>query len=426
LRTRLARVATVSLATGLILAAVAAPARAAAPYPVRGIFDRDFSATGFDDEAALGFNFIDSNAYPEDVLPLAARGLEGFVWLGGYDSTTCVFNKSDDWIRSHVAALAGTPGVGAYVVDDEPDAARCPSAPAQIASRSALVKSIDPARPTSIIVYKDDQLPLFAGTADVIAIDKYTCSLANGCDYGKIDDVAAIADRLGIRYWGVLQAAGDDWYEVPSPAELHQQFEHWRATNMEGYLVFAWSWPTWDASLWLANHVPLQQQLAAENARPAPPGRSRTFLPTADARVEEAHPTSVFGTLTRLGTDGDAGARIAAVLRFRVSGLAGPARSARLWLYVVSDPTTDGPAVYATSDDWSEAGLTWETRPQPEGPAIADLGAAPAGRWVQLDVTSLIRRDADVDLLLAQPGTDGAIFYAREGGHPPELAVTPG
>jgi hypothetical protein len=35
---------------------------------------------------------------------------------------------------------------------------------------------------------------------------------------------------------------------------------------MEGYLVFAWAWPSADPSLWLANNVPLQQQLAIENA----------------------------------------------------------------------------------------------------------------------------------------------------------------
>jgi hypothetical protein len=422
-----AQAAVLATAVGLALAVLAqAPssARAADPYPIRGIFDRDFSATGFDDEAALGFNLIDSDAYPDRIAPLAASGLKGFVWLGGYDNTTCTFNKSDDWVRSHVVALAGSPGVGAYLVDDEPDAVKCPTAPAQVAARAKLVKSIDPGPPTFIVAYKNDQLKLFAGTVDVIVIDKYPCSIANGCVYGKIDDAAATADRLGIRYWGVVQAHGDGWYRVPTPDELHEQFDHWRATNMQGYLVFAWRWPPWDSSLWLAAHPELQRQLANENAQPRPVRQTSTFSPSADARVEEAFATTNFGTLSRLGSDGDAGARIASVLRFRVTGVSASVQSAKLWLYVVSDPTNDGPAVYPATGDWTETGVTWGNRPPITGAAVADMGGASAGEWVQLDVTSLVHADGDVNLLLEQPGTDGVVFYARQGGQPPQLVVT--
>src|SRR5215218_6787943 len=81
-------------------------------YAVRGVIDRDFSATGFNDEAAVGFNFIDTSPYAEELDPLAARGLKGFVWLGGYSNDSCAFNKSEDWIRSHVSAIADNPAVG--------------------------------------------------------------------------------------------------------------------------------------------------------------------------------------------------------------------------------------------------------------------------------------------------------------------------
>jgi hypothetical protein len=237
-------------------------------YAVRGVIDRDFSATGFNDEAAVGFNFIDTSPYAEELDPLAARGLKGFVWLGGYSNDTCAFKKNDDWIRSHVGAIAENPAVGAYLLDDEPDAAVCPGAPAQMKARSDLVKSLDPGPTTFVIVYKNEQFALFAGTVDVLALDKYPCSLKNGCDYSKIDDAVAEADRLGVRYWAVIQAHGDDWYKVPSPDELHQQFLHWRASRMEGYIVFAWHWPDNDSSLWLANHPELQAQLDVENQSP--------------------------------------------------------------------------------------------------------------------------------------------------------------
>lgn len=60
---------------------------------------------------------------------------------------------------------------------------------------------------------------------------------------------------------------GDDWYRVPTPEELHEQFLRWRASRMEGYFVFAWHWPANDSTLWLANHPELQAQLAVENGQ---------------------------------------------------------------------------------------------------------------------------------------------------------------
>jgi hypothetical protein len=235
-------------------------------YAIRGVYDRDASATGFDFESAIGFNAIDSGPYKDQMDALAARGLKGFVWLGGYSNTTCAFNQSDDWVRSHVAAVAGNPGVGGYFIDDEPDPVSCPNVAQQIKARSDLVKSIDPGPPTFMVDYKVDRFSLWAGKTDVLGLDHYPCSIKNGCDYSKIDAEAAEADRLGIRYWGVIQAHGDAWYKVPTPDELHQQFVHWRATQMEGYLVFAWHFPDNDPSLWLANNLPLQAQLALENS----------------------------------------------------------------------------------------------------------------------------------------------------------------
>jgi hypothetical protein len=235
-------------------------------YTIRGVYDRDASATGFDLESAIGFNFIDSSPNKDQMDQLAARGLKGFAWLGGYSNTTCTFNQSDDWVRSHVAAVAGNPGVGAYFIDDEPDPVSCPNVADQIKARSDLVKSIDPGPPTFMVDYKVDQFARWAGKTDILGLDHYPCSIKNGCVYTKIDAEAAEADRLGIRYWGVIQAHGDAWYKVPTADELHQQFVHWRATHMEGYLVFAWRFPDNDPSRWLANNLALQAQLALENA----------------------------------------------------------------------------------------------------------------------------------------------------------------
>jgi hypothetical protein len=245
-------------------------------YPVRGIYDRDLNR-----QAALGFNFMDTGPDRDTVRGIAARGLRPFIWLGGYSNDDCAFEESDDWVRSHVRALAtkirgrrhgrrrgrAKPLVGAYFIDDEPDSAECPTAPAQVKARSKLVKSIDPRPPTFIVTNKEDQLKGFAGTVDIIGLDHYPCSIPNGCVYSKIAAQARVADRLHIRYWGVIQAYGDDYYKVPTAGELHQEFVHWRRTHMEGYLVFAWQYPDDDPAHWLANNSSLQAQLAIENRR---------------------------------------------------------------------------------------------------------------------------------------------------------------
>src|SRR5215210_243118 len=57
------------------------------------------------------------------------------------------------------------------------------------------------------------------------------------------------------------------------------------------------------------------------------------FEPAADARVEEANPSTNYGIETRLKTDGDAGLTVESYLRFDVAGVVGAVRSAKLRLY---------------------------------------------------------------------------------------------
>jgi len=247
------------------------PAEAVADRAVRGIFDHDSSATGFDEQAALGFNMFDSGPWPEEMDALRARGARGFVWLGGYSNERCRFRESAAWVRERVSSIAGHPAVAAYLIDDEPLAEECPSAPAQVKARADLVKSLDPGPPTFVVLYRVDELRRFAHTVDVLAVDRYPCSIRHGCDFTKIDEAIEELDRLNVRYWAVIQAHGDEWYRVPTPAELHRQFARWRASRMEGYMVFSWRWPEKDRSLWLANHPELQAQLVKENEQPLHP-----------------------------------------------------------------------------------------------------------------------------------------------------------
>jgi hypothetical protein len=58
--------------------------------------------------------------------------------------------------------------------------------------------------------------------------------------------------------------SGCGFARLPTAAEIHEEFAHWRATAMSSYLVFSWRWPDSMPSLWLENHPELQDQLAVE------------------------------------------------------------------------------------------------------------------------------------------------------------------
>ena len=76
--------------------------------------------------------------------------------------------------------------------------------------------------------------------------------------------------------------------------------------------------------------------------------------------------------------------------------------------------TEDGPAVFGTSNDWTESGITWANRPQPSTGVIGDTGAVTAGAFAEWDVTSLVDGDGPLSMLLASAVEDGTQFNSRE------------
>jgi hypothetical protein len=272
-------------------------------YPLRGTFFRQTDG-GYDVIASKGFNLIDSGPGEVDAL---AGGLRGLTWVGDYDKNNCTWQKSDAEIRSDVQAHVGDPKVGVWFIADEPwigGTPHCANAPAQVKARSALIHSIDPQAKTLMVVDSNsgqeslDQIPAWKGATDYVALNPYMCWQGRPCHYEWIDRLAQTADSAGLPYWGVVQAYGDPTGQgqemctttsepacgearLPTAAEIHQEFLHWRATAMHNYLVFSWHWPDDDSLLWLQNHPELQDQLAAENApQTATPAPTATPTPT--------------------------------------------------------------------------------------------------------------------------------------------------
>ena len=114
---------------------------------------------------------------------------------------------------------------------------------------------------------------------------------------------------------------------------------------------------------------------------------SLTFAAEADAYVEQANPSTTFGTGALLLTDNSPVRH--SYLRFTVTGVSGSIQSAKLRLFA-SDGTSNGPQVFATSNSWSESGLTWANKPAASGSFSDDKGAISSGSWVEFSVTPLV------------------------------------
>ncbi|MGH9023510.1 MAG: DUF7594 domain-containing protein, partial [Acidimicrobiia bacterium] len=170
----------------------------------------------------------------------------------------------------------------------------------------------------------------------------------------------------------------------------------------------------------------------AGNVDPTPARRSWTvnpattttvsFGPTADARVLEAQPTTNFGSGSYLESDASPAAE--SLLRFSVQGVGTTVRRAVLRLFVTNG-SNDGPGLYRVEAGWSEAGVTWNNRPQLSGSPIVDLAAVAAGGFVELDVTAVVTANGDYSLVLAGPALDGTDFRSRNATtNRPSLVVT--
>lgn len=154
-----------------------------------------------------------------------------------------------------------------------------------------------------------------------------------------------------------------------------------------------------------------------------------TFTPAADARVNQASPTTNYGTATTLQVDGDAGAALTTYIRFAVSGLSGPIQNVKLRVFCATNGTINGPAAYLADSNWVESGtggITWNTKPVLLSGILDNQGTIATNSWVEYDVTALVTGDGNYTFALIADGNDGITFSAREGMPAPQLFVTLG
>jgi chitodextrinase len=156
---------------------------------------------------------------------------------------------------------------------------------------------------------------------------------------------------------------------------------------------------------------------------PPAPG-SKTFSAVADARVEEGSAAANFGTATSLKTIAGTSTDMESYLKFDLSGIAGPVKTAKLRLSPLA-LSWDGPAVYSAASNWTETGLTWSTRPARGTTAADDRGII--WQTVEYDVKSLVTGNGTLSFALVSSASYAAEFGSREHSDAtrrPQLIVT--
>jgi hypothetical protein len=214
---------------------------------IRGAYGRDSSESGVEVMRSVG---LDTVTAPPDVATLdrlQAEGMRAIVWLGAYDravSDPCAFERDDGWIRRRIGAAAGHPAIAAYQITDEPDGSlgECPEVVAQVRARAELVASIDSSAPTYLTISKSGYTyERWAPLVDILGLVIYPVSI-RGYNPDMIPTAIAKAEADGVRrYWAVVQDFGTpNWYVVPTPEQLQRQFDQWRGSPLEGYVIYHW------------------------------------------------------------------------------------------------------------------------------------------------------------------------------------------
>jgi glucose/arabinose dehydrogenase len=148
---------------------------------------------------------------------------------------------------------------------------------------------------------------------------------------------------------------------------------------------------------------------------------SLSFVASADSYVRWNKASSNFGTSPTLFVRSG---QYRTYLKFTVSGLSGPAQSAKLRLWVTGSSTSAGSA-YAVSTSWTEAGITWSNAPPISGSALATPGAATAGTWVEFNLGTAIAGNGTYSFAISGGANDQASYASRETSNAPLVIVTP-
>lgn len=153
------------------------------------------------------------------------------------------------------------------------------------------------------------------------------------------------------------------------------------------------------------------------------------LAPIADAYVKSSGDNLGSGAATELQVSKSDNEQSVSYLKFDVAVLTEDVSNITLRLWV-TEGSDDGGALFlaentypGTHKPWLEHSLSWETAPRLLTLPLAVLGPLTSERWVEIDVTNIIRDTGTVSFALKNNSADRAKFGSREHRQAPELVV---
>jgi hypothetical protein len=150
---------------------------------------------------------------------------------------------------------------------------------------------------------------------------------------------------------------------------------------------------------------------------------SLAFEPTVDTFVNEDSPNRSYATTTALYVD--ASPLRESYLLFDISGLGGaePSR-VRLRLHQRDEEGSPvgGEVRTVSNTSWTED-ITWNTRPEVDGPLVGSFGPVELGQFYEAELEPGLIREGRIALAITSWETDAAVWSSSEGAQPPELIV---
>lgn len=146
-----------------------------------------------------------------------------------------------------------------------------------------------------------------------------------------------------------------------------------------------------------------------------------TFMPVADAYVNQSKPTSNYGNATSLREDASPIER--GYLRFNVLGLGSPIKRATLRVYANSSSSAGFTGNRVADNSWGELTLNYNNAPA-VGAAIGSSGPFSAGNWISIDVTPYVTGNGTFSFVLTTSSSTVINLASRESGaNAPQLIV---
>jgi glycoprotein endo-alpha-1,2-mannosidase len=148
-----------------------------------------------------------------------------------------------------------------------------------------------------------------------------------------------------------------------------------------------------------------------------------TLKPSADSYADASTPTTNYGGANQIVVDASPQRQL--FLRFDVAGLGGQTVSAAQLRLYVANGSGNGGEFHKLAGAFGEATVNWNNKPALDPSVIGRIGSAPAGQWVTLDVSSLVKGEGSFYIGALSTSADGAYYASREAGaNAPQLVLT--